>query len=302
MIAINTALRTVLLIFGLLIMAPSAYNVITSLITRMGEKRTPIAYIDITGTLTDSRDILKTARPLFKDPAIKAVLLRIESPGGAAGTAYAIYQEIVTLKKEFNKPVVALIENICASGGYYIALAADWVICSPAALIGSVGVVLPPQFKVKKLLKKYDVDVETTSAGSYKTVGSPFSDTTPEQAQLLQNIVNEVYTQFITDVSVARPQLSLEKASEWANGRIFPGSRALELHMVDENGSQTAAEIQLRKRANFEGEIEWRKPPEPTFFEKFLGKNGFKTTVQQTLHDWLLHSELTVGDQLTVVL
>lgn len=302
MIAINTALRTMLLVFGLLIMAPSAYTVITSLITRMGEKRTPVAYIDITGTLTDSRDILKVARPLFKDPAIKAVLLRIESPGGAAGTAYAIYEEIVALKKEFKKPVVALVENVCASGGYYIALAADWIICSPAALIGSVGVVLPPQFKVKKLLQKYDVDVETTSAGSYKTVGSPFSETTPEQAELLQNVVNDVYTQFITSVSMARPQLMLEKASEWANGKIFPGARALELHMVDANGSQSTAEAEIKKRAGFEGEIEWRKPPEPSFLEKLIGKGGLRTMAQQAVHDWLLCSELTVADQLRVVL
>jgi len=209
---------------------------------------------------------------VFKNKEIKAILLEIDSPGGAAGSSQALYNELIYLKTEYKKPVIALTYNLCVSGAYNIAIGADYIIAAPSALIGSIGSYIQ-QFKVGDFLAQWQIHYEIEKTGIYKSSLNSFTPSTPEQKQMLQQISDNCYQQFINDVACRR-KLSLKNAAEWANGRIFTGNQALKNGLIDEVGSEYNAVQKIKELALIDREIEWVKPSYPSIFSQLFGKDA----------------------------
>lgn len=246
------------------------------------EQRTKVAVVPIRGILYDSTTLVKQFRKIFDDSAIKAILIRMECPGGAGGSAQIIYEELKALKKENPKPVIVLVENICASGGYNIAMAADYIIAPSSAIVGSIGTTLPYLFNVKELLEQYKVKYTPIKAGTYKNAANPFVDMTDDEKKMLQAVTDDAYDQFIKDVSESR-KLSLTTSKDWAEGKIFTGRQAQKLGLIDEVGSLETAIMAIKKKAMFEGKIEWIHPASKFSFWKFITGSDDQVDTDETL-------------------
>ncbi|MCK5633305.1 signal peptide peptidase SppA, partial [bacterium] len=234
--------------------------------------RTKIATIDIKGIIYDSNKYNKQLNKYFKNNDIKAILIKMECAGSAAGTAQSIFNEINILKKEYpTKPIVTLVENICTSGGFYIACATDSIVAPASALIGSIGSNLPYLFQLQEFMEEYKIKYTTIKAGKYKNAADPFTNITPEEQAMLQSVIDDSYDQFMNDVVKTR-RVSLNNKHEWAEGKIFSGRQALKLGLIDIIGSSRNAIDILKDKALIKGEIEWIKKTEKTgFFSLFSG-------------------------------
>ena len=164
------------------------------------------------------------------------------------------------LTKEHPKPVIVLVENVCASGGYWISCAADHIIASSTALIGSIGVTLPYLFGLRQFVEQYNITYTQAQAGKYKGVGNPFIPITLDDKVMLQSLLDDEYNQFIQVVAENR-KIPLTQKDEWANGRIFTGEQAKRIGLIDEIGSLSNAIKVIKDKALVVGKIEWVKPP-----------------------------------------
>jgi protease-4 len=214
-----------------------------------------IALIDLRGVLADGERLTSLLDVYSKQGNIKAVIIRIDSPGGGVAPAQEIYREIQRIRKQ--KPVVAYMGNVAASGGYYVACAAEKIVASPGTLTGSIGVIM--RFSNwEELLKKLGVDMVVIKSGQFKDIGSPNRKMTREEQDLLDQVVRDVHDQFIRDVAAAR-KLPMDRVRAIADGRIMTGRQAKELGLVDELGNfKDAVEI-AKKLANIKGEVNLTK-------------------------------------------
>jgi protease-4 len=219
-----------------------------------------VGVISLNGGILHGSSYTHQLKEFFKDPSIKAIVLKIESPGGSAGASQAIYEEIKQYKKEYKKPIISFVENICASGAYYIAAATDHIVATPSAFIGSIGVYIAYP-ELKEFINQFKITFAITKTGEYKAIGNPLAEkASPEQKAFLQSLTNDTYQQFIQDVSSCRKQLTLNQAKEWAEGKIFTGRQAEKIGLIDEIGSFSALEAAIKKHAALETEeIEWIK-------------------------------------------
>ena len=240
---------------------------------RYVDPRAQVGVLPIKGVLYDSGYYTKQLHTFFKDNHIKAILLKIECPGSATGTGQAIYNELITLKKQYPKPVIVLVENLCASGGYYIACGADHIIASPMALIGSIGVAAPYLFKLKDFVEQFKIKYVPLTAGDYKNTTNPFADLTDAQKAMLQGVLDDSYEQFIADVAQSR-NLDQTKAKEYGDGKIFSGRQALALGLIDQLGSSSQAIQTIKEKANIETEIKWVHAPSKTGLWALFGKES----------------------------
>jgi len=192
-----------------------------------------IALVKIDGLLVSSENIVNELNDYAEDGSIKAIVLRIDSPGGGVVPSQEIFNAVKHAKKEGKKVVVSM-GSVAASGGYYIAAAADKIVANPGTLTGSIGVKM--EFaNVEKLLDKIGVKGMVVKAGQYKDIGSPFREMTEPEKKLLQDVIDDVHDQFIEAVSEGR---GIPKAdvTAIADGRIFTGRQALSLKLVDQLG------------------------------------------------------------------
>jgi protease-4 len=237
-------LGSILVLLILLNIAPSLIQNIREEYSQIWEARTKVGRLKISTEINDISFYQRQLERFFKNNAIKAILIELDSQGGAIGSAQALYNEILYLKTEYKKPIVALAYNICTAQAYYIACATDYIITSPSALIGGIGSSMD-QFKLEK----------------------------PEQKKMLQEILDSCYQQFIHDVAYRRG-LSITNADQWANGKLFTGTDALKLHLVDEIGSEYNAHQKLKEFALIERDIEWIKPTHPSLWAQLSGQEG----------------------------
>jgi len=251
-------------------LAPALLMGVKKQFSRYVEQKTSVAIVEIKGILTNSNDYNKQLHKYFSDPEIKAILIKMECPGGASGTSAAIFNEIRELKKEHPKPIVTLVENLCASGGYYIASATDRIIAPQAAIVGSIGAAMNYMFKLRDFVEQFKIHYTPITAGDFKCMTDPFCDLTPEQRALLQGVVSDTYEQFTQDVAQQR-NLVLNQAPNWANGKIFTARQALKLGLVDEIGSASTAVKAIKELALIDGEIEWIKQDEPHGLLRMFG-------------------------------
>ncbi len=254
------ALKNILLLLIVLQIAPPLIQGIKKQYTTLLEPHTKIGVISFDDMITDSSCIVKQLNSLFKNEEIKALFFKMDCRGSTSASGQTIYDEILWLKKRYPKPIVTLVENVCASGGYWIASASDTIIAPGSALIGSIGVAFMYNFKLQELLEQYHIKYNLLKAGDYKGATDPFSRSSSEENTMLQAVLDDTYAQFVQAVAASR-NLPLATSSEWANGRLFTARQGLQLGLIDQLGSMNDAVRILREKAGIEGRIEWVKEP-----------------------------------------
>ena len=270
---IKSYLSTILVVLVFIQLAPTLIKNINANYKSLFGLTTQVGKLKIKDAIGDISNYSKNLKNFFEKSDIKAIFIEIESPGGTAGASKALFDEILSLKKEYPKPVVILSNDLCASGAYYIACAGDHIVSSSSAIIGSIGSYIG-SFKLKDLIESMKVEYNIKQSGKYKTALNPFTKITPEQNEFLQAISDDVYDQFKRDVATRR-NLSLDTADTWANGKFFSGKQALALGLVDEVGSEYNAIKKIRELAKIDKDkkIEWVKSESPSAFEQLLGKD-----------------------------
>lgn len=246
--------------------------------------KTKVALLPITGILYDSTDYVTFLRKSFKNNEVKAILLRIDSPGGAAGTAEAIAHEIDLLKKIYPKPIITLCENICTSGAYYIAASTNYIIAPPSAFIASIGTQIPYQFKLNEFIEQYKIQYNVIKAGEFKLATDPFVATTPEQKKYLETLAQDSYQNFIEHVAQHRSRILIDKSNQWANGKLFTARQAYKIGLIDEIGSFSNAINKIKELGIVEEKIEFIKPQFSTsLLPSIFGKNELNDFTQSAL-------------------
>ena len=181
-----------------------------------------------------------------KDEKIKAVVLRINSPGGTVNASDILYHELKTFKASRKIPVIASMMDVAASGGYYMAMATDAILVHPSTVTGSIGVIMLT-VNAKGLLEKVGVEANAITSGPRKDMGSPFRTMTPEEKAIFQSVIDSFYHRFLAVVQEGRPQLSADQIRKLADGRIYSGEKAKTAGLVDEIGYLDDA-IELAKK------------------------------------------------------
>jgi len=228
-----------------------------------GTSQNKIAVVNIYGTIRasskaagslkqSSERIIKRLKKIEEDKSVKAVVLRINSPGGTVAASEELYAEILKVKAA-NKPVVASLSDIAASGGYYVAVAADKIVSNPGTLTGSIGVIMELG-NYSALMKKFGVQIVTIKSGAYKDIGSFSRDMTPEEKSILQSVINDAYERFLSAVIAGR-KLDPIKARALADGRIYTGAQAQNEGLVDMLGSLDDAINEAKKLAKIKGKV-----------------------------------------------
>lgn len=291
------SLKSVFLLLIILQVAPTLVRGIKKQYIRYLEPHTEVGVISFNGLITEAAPYIKDLRSFFKDSDIKALLLKFDCNGSASGTGESIFNEITTLKQEYRKPVIALVENICASGGYHIACSADYIIAPGMALVGSIGVAFPYLFQLDEFMKQHHVGYVPMTAGKYKAATDPFAPMTDDDKVELQKVLDDSYEQFVHNIATSR-KLSVADATEWANARIFSGRQAQKLGLIDEVGSISNATRVIKDKALIEGEIDWVHPHKKvTFWNMLMGQ---ESSVQHNgLYNTLWHSFATTAGKLS---
>jgi protease-4 len=205
-----------------------------------------IALIRVEGVILDSQTTIEELKRFSENPSVKAIVIRIDSPGGGVVPSQEIYDAVKRVRSKNNKAVIASMGSVAASGGYYIAAATDRIVANPGTLTGSIGVIMETA-NVEGLLQKIGVEGIVIKSGKYKDVGSPLRKMSADEKGLLQAVMDDVHKQFIEAVAEGR-SLELRVAQTLADGRIFTGRQAKEAKLVDELGDledaiQLAAEV-----------------------------------------------------------
>jgi len=255
-------------------------------IGRMTEQRGPfsfgdkIAIVEIKGIITQSTEIIEEMRQYADDEAVKAVILRIDSPGGGVGPSQEIHREVVKLKTK--KKVLASMGSVAASGGYYIACASDLIVANPGTITGSIGVVM--EFtNLEELLKKIGVKGVVLKGGEHKDIGSPFREMTPGEKRIMQDVIDNVHQQFIKAVAEGR-KMEQAKVVPVADGRIFTGEQAKQFGLVDEMGNLEDTVDMAAKLVKIDGRPTVIYPRRKFTIWEMLAKE-MASTVVESLHE-----------------
>ncbi|HEY5627823.1 MAG TPA: signal peptide peptidase SppA [Nitrospira sp.] len=227
-----------------------------------------VALIRVEGVILDSHATIVELKRFAENPTVKAIVLRIDSPGGGVVPSQEIYDAVQRVRNKNNKAVVASMGTVAASGGYYIAAATDRIMANPGTLTGSIGVIMETA-NVEGLLKKIGVEGIVVKSGKFKDVGSPLRKMTEEEQALLQSVMDDVHKQFIDAVAEGRA-MEVDTVKALADGRIFTGRQAKEAKLVDELGNlddaiQLAADI-----AGMEGEPKVVEPRRRFSFRELI--------------------------------
>lgn len=263
--------------------------------TRILSRKKGVAVVYLYGPISISRrasgwarflpgadSIASELRKIGKITTIKAVVLRINSPGGSIGAVQEIYEEVIRLKEKGKKVVVSM-GDVGASGAYYIACAADKIVANPGTITGSIGVLMSLG-NMEELFRKIGIKVEVIKRGKHKDIGSLSREMTAEEKKLLQGLIDDAYDQFLQVVIEGR-NLRKSKAEKIAQGQVFTGRQAKDLGLVDEIGNFQDAVRLAGKLAGIPGEPKVIELPKP--FPRILGifSSHFMTNPLQDLMD-----------------
>lgn len=263
--------------------------------TRILSRKKGVAVVYLYGPISISRrasgwarflpgadSIASELRKTGKITTIKAVVLRINSPGGSIGAVQEIYEEVIRLKEKGKKVVVSM-GDVGASGAYYIACAADKIVANPGTITGSIGVLMSLG-NMEELFRKIGIKVEVIKRGKHKDIGSLSREMTAEEKKLLQGLIDDAYDQFLQVVIEGR-NLRKSKAEKIAQGQVFTGRQAKNLGLIDEIGNFQDAVRLAGKLAGIPGEPKVIELPKP--FPRILGifSSHFMTNPLQDLMD-----------------
>ncbi len=266
-----------LLFLALILLALVGISSITSEWVQQGTKNR-IGIVDITGLITDSQYITNQVKKFRQDKRIRGIILRIDSPGGAVGPSQEIYDEVLKTR-ESGKTIYASMGALAASGGYYIASAAEKIFANPGTLTGSIGVIMAFS-NAKGLMEKIGLQPEIVKAGEYKDIGSPARAMTQKERNLLQSVVTDVHQQFIEAVASGR-DISVAEVTKIADGRILTGRQAYSLNLVDQLGGLQVSIDQLAHKVGIIGSpIIVKEKPRAGLLDWIL-----QTTINQPLID-----------------
>ena len=241
------ALKTIFFLAIILYTAPFLFENIKKQYIPLLEPRTPIGILHITKHLHNNHDLIEQLHCFFKDPIIQGIVIKIDCADAAPGTSQTVFHDIRQLKKEYPKPIIVLVENMCLSGAYLIASACDYIIAPESALIGNIG--------------------QTFSAWSLKEIHEKTNNT-------FDIIENETYQQLTKQIALSR-KLSLTTVHNWADGKIFTGTQAIALGLINEIGSLCTVIKIIKEKALIEGEIEWIEQSEKTpYLHIFFGNKS----------------------------
>jgi protease-4 len=247
-------------------MGPSGGNLMEKRISGMG--RDKIAVISVQGVISQGEavllfptaDMVETVRTQLEiahnDDAVKAVILKVDSPGGTITASDLIFKEIVDFRKKSGKPVVVWMGSVAASGGYYISMAADTVVAHPTTMTGSIGVIMQ-LMNYKELTEKHGLKWETfvPANAKLKSIGSPSKEMTPEERAVFQNMVEKMYDHFVDRVVEGRRgKLTREQILTLANGQPYLGTEAFESGLVDKLGPMETAVDEAKALAGISGD------------------------------------------------
>jgi protease-4 len=231
----------------------------------MGEK---VALVRVEGVILDSKDIIDEIKDYVSDASIKAIVLRVNSPGGGVAPSQEIYEEVLKAKEK--KKVVVSMGSVAASGGYYIACPADMIVANAGTLTGSMGVIMEIP-NIEGLMQKIGIENQVVKSGKYKDIASVFKTMSPEEKALLQEVLDDVHDQFIKAVSEGRG-IAIEEVRLLADGRIFTGRMAKDVGLVDELGNLERAIKLAGELSGIEGEPEVvEKEDKRGFFDLLRG-------------------------------
>ena len=219
-----------------------------------------IGVVEIEGPIMDSKKTIKQLEDFDKREDIHAIVLWINSPGGAVVPSQEIYYKVDDISNNSDKPIVASISSLGASGGYYIAIGADKIIANSGSIVGSIGVIM--SFPItKELFEKIGLKFETFKSGDYKDSGSPYRDVTEQDIEYFQDIVDDLHSQFVIEVANQRG-IDVKKIKSLSKGQIFTGNMALKHSLIDEIGSFEDALLITKKMTNIQKEIKLIYPKE----------------------------------------
>jgi len=241
------------------------------------------------GTILDGKYI-KMLRKIRKDPSIKAIVLRVNSPGGSSLASDNILREL-DLCRQAGKPVVVSMGDVAASGGYYIACHADSIFAEPATITGSIGVFGMIPILEKTMRNKLGITFDTVRTQKFSAFGSAVYDFSPEESQLIQNRVDWIYQDFIGKVAVGRKR-STEQINEIAQGRVWSAAKAKEIGLVDDLGGLDRALAAAAKLANLEKYRTTEYPQTKTGLEQFLDQIMDKKERDDSVKAWAIRQEL----------
>ncbi len=242
-----------------------------------------IALMDVYGSISDAANsgpfggsdganattLLESIRQARQDK-VKAILLRINSPGGTAAAAQSVYTELMRARKETKIKIVASLGDLTASGGYYVASAANHIVANPSTLTGSIGVIMHTQ-NFSPLLDKLGVQPGTVQSGRFKDILSPYRSTTEDERKILQGIVSDSYEQFLASIVEGR-NISLAELRPLADGRIFTGAQAKKLKLVDSLGNYRDAVKKTAELIQVKGEPKVRNYTNKSLSGSLLGR------------------------------
>ena len=243
-----------------------------------GEK---VGIIEIKGVIADSKDVIHHLKRFREDKSIRAIVLRIDSPGGGVGPSQEIFREVRKTIKI--KKVIASMGAVAASGGYYIAAATDGIVANPGTITGSIGVIMGFT-DFQQLFRKIGLVPVVIKSVEYKDMGSPVRDMTEDERKILQDLSVNIHSQFVKAISEGR-KMELSKVEAIADGRIFSGEQAKEMSLVDRLGNLEDAIEWAGRMAGIKGKISSVYVPEKkTSFLKYLIESSVKELADRTVN------------------
>lgn len=245
-----------------------------------------VGVVPIEGVISDSIEITEYIDEFAKDHSIAAVVVRIDSPGGGVAASQEIYEAIVALKKK--KKVVVSMGSVAASGGLLIACAGDKIVANPGTITGSISAIM--QFaNIEELMKKVGVKASVVKSGPYKDIGSPVREMTPEEKVIIQELIDDIYNQFI-EVIVRDRKLPREQVVAIADGRVFSGRKAKEYGLVDQLGDMAAAARLASVLAGKDGtyDLVYPQKKRPSIFDYVFesAANRISRSITQEAEKW----------------
>ncbi|MDA8141941.1 MAG: signal peptide peptidase SppA [Desulfobacteraceae bacterium] len=211
-----------------------------------------VGVIEVVGTIADSKEIIDQIKEFREEESIKAIVVRVDSPGGAVGPSQEIYREIRKTIPE--KKVIISMGSVAASGGYYISAAGNGIVANPGTITGSIGVIMG-YTNFEDLLSKIGLSPVVIKSGEYKDIGSPVRKMTRQEKSLLEDLAKNIHRQFIEDIAQGRG-IELTNVEAIADGRIFTGEDAKNLGLVDRLGNFEDAVQWAGELGGIEGEVE----------------------------------------------
>ena len=228
-----------------------------------------IAIVNIDGVILESEKVVKALDLFNKDDNVKAIILRINSPGGSVAPSQEIYEKVKRIKNDKSKPIITSVDNMAASGGYYIAIGSDLIVANYGSIIGSIGVIMSYPI-AKNLLDNLGIDFNTYKSGEYKDSGSPYRYNTENDDKYFNEVIDDLHKQFMNEVSIQR-NIPLGQLKEYSQGQIFTGNKAIKIGLVDTIGTFEDALNISKNLANISGDIELVYPE----YEKYNFLNNF---------------------------